>query len=77
MGRLIYLSHTRSDIAYTVNMVSQFMHSLNEGHMDAGRDLVFSKNGHLNVKGYTYANWAYSIIDRRSTSGYLILWVVI
>ncbi|KAM2011996.1 hypothetical protein ACFX1T_023902 [Malus domestica] len=38
--------------------------------MAPGRDLVFSKNGHLNVEGYTDADWAGSIIDRRSTSGY-------
>ena len=38
--------------------------------MAPGRGLVFSKNGHLNVEGYTDADWAGSISDRRSTSGY-------
>ena len=82
VGRLIYLSHTCPDIAYAVSVVSQFMHSPSEAHMDAvtrilrylkmapGRGLVFSKNGHLNVEGYTDAYWAGSITDRRSTSGY-------
>ncbi|KAB2632058.1 polyprotein (retrotrasposon protein) [Pyrus ussuriensis x Pyrus communis] len=52
-GRLIYLSHTRPNIAYAVSVISQFMHSPNEAHMDmaSGRGLVFSKNGHLNVEG--------------------------
>ncbi|KAM0990118.1 hypothetical protein ACFX2C_008680 [Malus domestica] len=79
--RLIYLSHTRPDIAYVASVVSQFMHSHNEAHMDAvirilrylkialGKGLVFSKNGHLNVEGYTYTDWADSITDPQSTSG--------
>ena len=33
VGRLIYLSHTRPDIAYAVSVVSQFMHSPSVEHM--------------------------------------------
>ncbi|RDX86414.1 hypothetical protein CR513_32252, partial [Mucuna pruriens] len=33
VGRLIYLSHTRSDIAYIVSMVIHFMHNPGEVHM--------------------------------------------
>jgi hypothetical protein len=58
------------------------MHCPSEEHMDAvvrilrylksapGRGLLFSKNGHLEVEGYTDADWAGSISDRKSTSGY-------
>ena len=35
VGRLIYLSHTRPNIAFAVSMVSQFMHSPNQGRFDA------------------------------------------
>ena len=35
VGRLIYLSHTRPDIAFAVSLVSQFMHSPNEVHWEA------------------------------------------
>ena len=35
VGKLIYLSHTRPDIAYAVSLVSQFMHNPSEDHMDA------------------------------------------
>lgn len=35
VGKLIYLSHTRPDIAYAVSLVSQFMHSPSEEHMEA------------------------------------------
>jgi hypothetical protein len=82
VGRLIYLSHTRPDLAYAVSVVSQFMHSPNEVHMDAvhrilrylksapGKGLMFSKHGHLEVEGYIDADWVGSITDRKSTSGY-------
>ena len=33
VGRLIYLSHTRPDIAYAVSVISQFMHSPKEAHL--------------------------------------------
>ncbi|CAL9016737.1 unnamed protein product [Prunus brigantina] len=35
VGKLIYLGHTRPDIAYAVSVVSQFMHAPSEAHMDA------------------------------------------
>ena len=33
VGRLIYLSHTRPDIAYAVSVIRQFMHSPKEAHL--------------------------------------------
>ena len=35
LGQLIYLSVTKPDIAYTVSVVSQFMHAHSEDHMAA------------------------------------------
>lgn len=81
MGKLIYLSHTRLDIAYAVSIVSKFMHNRSEEHMSMvirilrylksspGRGLMFSKNNHLSVDG-TYADWAGTMFDRKSTSEY-------
>ncbi|XP_057968152.1 secreted RxLR effector protein 161-like [Malania oleifera] len=82
VGKIIYLSRTRPDIAYAVSVVSQFMHNPSEDHMGAvirilrclksspGRGLMFSKNAHLKIEGYTDADWARNILDRKSTSGY-------
>lgn len=84
VGKLIYLSHTRPDIAYAVSVVSQFMHQPSKDHMEAvirilrylksspGKGLMFAKNNHLRVNGYTDADWAGNTIDRRSTSGYFM-----
>lgn len=35
VGKLIYLSHTRPDIAYAVGVVSKFMHRPQEEHLAA------------------------------------------
>ncbi|XP_019251146.1 PREDICTED: uncharacterized protein LOC109230068 [Nicotiana attenuata] len=82
VGKLIYLSHTRPDIACAVSLVSQFMHNPSEEHMDVvlrilrylksslGKGLMFRKYNHLNINGYTDADWAGSITDRKSPSGY-------
>jgi hypothetical protein len=82
VGRLIYLSHTCPDITYAVSVVSQFMHSPRESHMEVvyrilrylksspGKGLLFSRHDHLKIEAYTDADWAGSIMDRRSTSGY-------
>jgi len=68
VGRLIYLSHTRPDIAYAVSLVSQFMHDPRKPHMDAvlcilrylksapGKGLLFSKNDHLRVEAFRDAD---------------------
>ena len=37
VGKLIYLAHTRPDIAYAVGVVSRFMHKPQVQHMEAVR----------------------------------------
>jgi hypothetical protein len=82
VGRLIYLSHTRPNIAFAVSVVSQFMHDPKTQHMNAvlriirylkgcpGRGLLYRPHGNLKVECYTDADWAGSLEDRKSTSGY-------
>lgn len=85
VGKLIYLSHTRPDIAYAVGVVSKFMHKPQASHMEAvwriikylkgtvGHGVLFKSHGHLKVQAYTDADWAGDKGDRRSTSGYFTL----
>jgi hypothetical protein len=84
VGRLIYLSHTGPDIAYAVSVVSRYMHDPRSGHLDyvhrilrylkscPGKGILFSNHGHLDIEGYTDADWAGCLDDRRSTSGYCV-----
>ena len=79
---LIYLSHTRLDIAYAVSVVSRFMHAPNESHMKVvyrilrylksspGKGFYFAKNVNLEVMGYGDADWAGDKSDGKSTLGY-------
>ncbi|RVW46804.1 Retrovirus-related Pol polyprotein from transposon RE2 [Vitis vinifera] len=40
VDRLIYLSHTRPDIAFAVSVVSQYMHSPKESHLEAVYEIL-------------------------------------
>ncbi|RVW83237.1 Retrovirus-related Pol polyprotein from transposon RE1 [Vitis vinifera] len=83
VGKLIYLSHTRLDIAFAVaQSVSQYMHSPYETHMNVvykmlqylkeilGKALHFGRHDQFKIEALTNADWAGSIEDRRSTSSY-------
>ena len=84
-GKLIYLAHTRLDIAYAVGIVSQFMHNPQVEHMDAamkivrylkgspGRGVFFKRNGNLEIQGYIDTDWAGNPNDIRSTFGYFTM----
>ena len=86
VGVLQYATITRSDITYSVNRVCQFMQApltthwkavkriLNHlaGTLPHGLHLQHNSNSHLNLTGYFDADWASSIDDRHSTSGYCL-----
>ena len=82
VGKLIYLTVTRPDIAYTVALLSQFMHAPQDIHWHAalrvlaylkhapGRGLLYQRHGHLRVEAYSDAGYAGDRGDRKSTSGF-------
>ena len=82
VGRLIYLAHTRPDIAYSVSVISQFMHDPREIHLQAayrvlhylkahpGKKILFKKTSYIALEIYTKADFAGSSLDRWSTTSY-------
>ncbi|RVW74059.1 Retrovirus-related Pol polyprotein from transposon TNT 1-94 [Vitis vinifera] len=82
VGKRIYLSHTRPDIGFSVSVVSQFMNNPTEKHMivvirilrylkmTPGKGLFFQRTTKKEIEIFSDADWAGSVTDRRSTSGY-------
>jgi hypothetical protein len=81
VGKLNYLTVTRPDISFAVSVVSQFLNSPCQEHMDVviqilkyikgapGKGLIYEDRGHTQIVGCTNADWADSSIDKRSTYG--------
>ncbi|XP_049345364.1 uncharacterized mitochondrial protein AtMg00810-like [Solanum verrucosum] len=84
VGKLLYLTMTRIDIAYVVQVLSQFMHSPKQSHMnDALRVVKYTKNapglGLLMpsdssgmFEAYCDSEWGGCLQTRRSVTGYLV-----
>lgn len=84
VGRLLYLTMTRPDISYAVQHLSQFVSSPKDVHMQAALHLLKYLKGtaskglfypiqpHLQVTGFTDADWASCVMTRKSLTGYCI-----
>lgn len=82
VGKLIYLSHTRPDISFSVSVISQFMNNPSEEHLEAAyrvlrylkknprKGLLFKKSSNRQIEIFTNADWVGSPTDRKSTLGY-------
>ncbi|XP_016579224.2 secreted RxLR effector protein 161-like [Capsicum annuum] len=82
-GGLNYLSHTRPDIAFSVGVVSRFMHNPSKLHLGAVKRILryivgtldhgiwYSKVTSFTLTGFTDSDYAGNIDDRKSTSGFL------
>ena len=86
IGSLMFLSVcTRPDIAYSVNSLAQFTSKPTKEHCTALKRLLcyfrgtlkhgilYMRDGSSSYVGYTDADWAGDVDDRRSTSGYVFL----
>ncbi|GJS63466.1 ribonuclease H-like domain-containing protein [Tanacetum coccineum] len=77
MGKLIYLTNTRSHISYAVHCLSQFMHSLLKSHLKTAFKILRYLKGcrglgihFVKTSGMSDADWAKCVITRKS--GYCI-----
>ena len=74
VGNLIYLNITRPEIAFSVNILSQFMQEPRQTHLDVvhrllrylkgspGQGLLFPSNSDINLVGFYDTDWARCII---------------
>eukprot|EP00268_Persea_americana_P067868 TRINITY_DN9389_c0_g1_i14.p1 TRINITY_DN9389_c0_g1~~TRINITY_DN9389_c0_g1_i14.p1 ORF type:complete len:382 (-),score=56.41 TRINITY_DN9389_c0_g1_i14:482-1627(-) len=81
VGSLIYLTITRPDISYAVNLVSQFMTDPRHRHLAMVRRIIkylirtpthglfYPANNSLTLKAYSDADWADCQDTRHSTTG--------
>jgi hypothetical protein len=78
----MYLVHTRPNICYTVNSLSQFMCNPKHIHMVAAKHILryargtiayglrYTSSGGVMLHGYTDSDWMDSTVDWKSTFGY-------
>ena len=83
VGSLIYLTITRPDLSYPVGLLSQFMQTPRDIHLDCAKRVLRYVSGTMDfgilyksatpirLEGYTDADWADYRADRRLTSGFV------
>ena len=81
IGRLLYLTASRPDIAFSVGVCARYQAAPKESHLTAVKRIIryingtpdyglwHSKDSNACIAGYSDAGWASSMDDRKSTSG--------
>ncbi|GJW71778.1 ribonuclease H-like domain-containing protein [Tanacetum coccineum] len=85
LGKLIYLTHTKPDIAYFVHCLAQHMHSPLKSHLSSALNVLRYLKGapgkgiryqYLDIRdiicGYSDADWAKCLKTRKSVIGYCV-----
>jgi histone deacetylase 1/2 len=84
VGALQYLTLTRPDLAFSVNKICQYLHAPTTDHWTAAKRILryvketiklgitFKPSSSTLLSGFSDANWAGDVDDRRSTGGFAI-----
>jgi hypothetical protein len=83
IGKLVFLTHTRYDISYAINLVSRYMAHPQEAHLKAVKcilryiegtldfGLFYSQSPDITFCGYSDADWGGDLDQRRSTGAFV------
>jgi hypothetical protein len=83
VGSLLYLTTSRPDLMFPASLLSKFMTSPNNIHMGVAKRVLkyikgttnlgiwYSKTGGVKLIGYVDSDWAGSVDDMKSISGYV------
>lgn len=89
IGKLNFLLHTRPDLAFSIEFLSQFNQTPSQSHYDAAlhvlkylkgsmtQGLHFNNSSTYNLEAYCDSDWASCPLTRRSVSGFFILLVIL
>lgn len=84
IGRLLYLTHTRPDISYSVQHLSQFMKNPKKSHYDAalrvvkyvkkniGQGILLATGSSTRIVAYCDSDWASCPMTRKSLTGFCV-----
>lgn len=85
VGKLLYLTISRPDISFSVQLLNQFMQAPRETHLKAavrvlrylkgtsGQGLFFPRQNSLQLQAYCNSDWGSCPITKRFVTGYSIL----
>lgn len=82
IGRLIYLTITRPNFSYSIQLLSQFMNKSRQPHLEAiqrvlryfksapSQGVFFSAKSNLHLKAFTDSDWTGCLDTRRFVTEY-------
>ncbi|XP_039137235.1 uncharacterized protein LOC120274764 [Dioscorea cayenensis subsp. rotundata] len=81
IGKLIYVTQSRPDIAFSVNLLSRFMHQPTRNQYGAAKQILrylagsmdfgiyYERGNECKLMCYSDSDWGGNLVDRKSTTG--------